>query len=342
MEFFTPLPPDAASGLGMALVLSSATPLFLLDADLVVKAASSSFCRAFALDPDKVVGVELSMLGAGEWSGPQLRSLLRATASGNAAIDAYEFDLVRLGQPTRNLIVNAHRLDYAGSEQNRVAVAISDVTDARRIEKLKDDVVREKHVLLQELQHRVANSLQIIASVLMQSARKVQSDEARSHLHDAHHRVMSIATLQRQLAVSKAGDVELRPYLTDLCESIGASMIYDPALVTLTAIVDDSVISSEASVSLGLIVTELVINALKHAFPDRATLGTIIVEYWSRPTGWSLTVKDDGVGMPEDRDAQKPGLGTGIVDALSKQLDATVSVTATNPGTRVAIIHLNK
>ncbi|OYY91325.1 MAG: histidine kinase [Sphingomonas sp. 28-66-16] len=342
MEFFTPLLPDAASSLGMALVLSSATPLVLLDADLVVQAASGSFCGAFALDPDKVVGLDFAKLGAGEWSAPTLGSLLRATVAGNAAIRAYEFDLVRAGQPTRHLIINAHRLDYPGSDGDRIAVAIADVTEARQTEKLKDDVVREKLVLLEELQHRVANSLQIIASVLMQSARKVQSDEARSHLQNAHHRVMSIATLQRQLAATRAGNVKLRPYLTDLCDSIGASMIYDPSLITLRADVDDTVVGPEVSVSLGLIVTELVINALKHAFPDRTACGTIIVDYKSEATGWTLKVEDDGIGMPGDHETQKPGLGTGIVDALSNQLNSAVVVTATNPGTRVAIVHLNK
>lgn len=342
MEFFTPLPPEAASSLGLALVFSSATPLVLLDADLVVLAASSSFCQAFDLDPDKMVGADLPSFGTGEWGLPQLRSLLRATVAGDAAIKAYEMDLVRLGRPTRCLVLNAHRLDYLGSDDVCVALAVSDVTEVRLAEKLKDDVVREKQVLLQELQHRVANSLQIIASVLMQSARKVQSDEARNHLHDAHHRVMSIATLQRQLAATQAGEVALRPYFTDLCDSIGASMIYDHDLLTIKATVDDTVTSSEVSVSLGLIVTELVINALKHAFPDRDLAGTITVEYWSRPTGWRLAVEDNGIGMPGDHVAAKPGLGTGIVDALSKQLDATVTVSDTGPGTRVAIIHIRK
>jgi two-component sensor histidine kinase len=248
-------------------------------------------------------------------------------------------DLVRPHQPTRTLIVNAHRLDYLGSEAVWIALAVLDVTEARVAEKLKDDVVREKHVLLQELQHRVANSLQIIASVLMQSARKVQSDEARGHLQDAHHRVMSIATLQRQLAAANAGDVILRTYFTDLCDSIGASMIHDRRLLKLSAIVDESVTNPEVSVSLGLIVTELVINSLKHAFSERTVPGEIIVEYRSRPSGWRLSVQDNGIGMPGDHATRKPGLGTGIVDALAKQLDASVTITDTDPGTRVAIVH---
>ena len=116
-------------------------------------------------------------------------------------------------------------------------------------------------------------------------------------------------------------------------------MIYNHDLLTLDAIVDDSITTSGASVSLGLIVTELVINALKHAFPDRERPGKIVVEYRSQPKGWRLTVEDNGVGMPGDHAVRRPGLGTGIVDALSKQLDATVTITSLNPGTRVAIDH---
>ncbi|MEG3143338.1 histidine kinase dimerization/phosphoacceptor domain -containing protein [Sphingomonas sp. RT2P30] len=340
MEFITPIAHSAETSLGLALVMSSATPLLLLDEELAVRAASSSFCTAFDLDPAAVTGATLPALGTGEWGGRQLRSLLRATVTGDAAVKAYDMDLVRLGHDTRQLVVNAHLLDYVGADA-RIAVAIQDVTDLRRIERQKDDVIREKHVLMQELQHRVANSLQIIASVLMQSARKVQSDEARAQINDAHHRVMSIATLQRQLAATRAGDVVLKSYFGELCDSIGASMIFDHDALTLETIVDDSAAPCEVSVSLGLIVTELVINALKHAFPEAAHNGGITVEYWSRPTGWRLTVEDNGVGMPDDPADAKPGLGTGIVEALANQLDATVTVTGLNPGTRVAITHSN-
>ena len=144
---------------------------------------------------------------------------------------------------------------------------MTDVTSSRLADKLKDDLVQKNQILLQELQHRVANSLQIIASVPMQSARKVQSEETRTHLHDAHHRVMSIATLQKQLAIGSSDHVALDQYFKDLCASIGASMIDDLERVTLISNADTTVTSANVSVSLGLIVTELVINALKHAFP---------------------------------------------------------------------------
>ena len=105
----------------------------------------------------------------------------------------------------------------------RHLLAVTDVTDARADARQKGDLIRDKAILMQEVQHRVANSLQIIASVLMQSARRVQSEEARGHLHDAHNRVMSIAAVQRHLAQPGAESVSLRTYFTQLCQSLGAS-----------------------------------------------------------------------------------------------------------------------
>jgi two-component sensor histidine kinase len=225
-------------------------------------------------------------------------------------------------------------------------LTVADVTDARMAEKLrleiereKDDLLRDKAVLLQELQHRIANSLQIIASVLLQSARRVQSDETRSHLHEAHQRVMSVAALQRQLSASRLDDVRLRPYFTELCQTIGASMIRDHTRLTLEANSDESIVRADISVSLGLIVTELVINALKHAFPnDRG--GKIIVGYHSEGSNWTLSVNDNGIGMPKDAVNAKPGLGTSIIKALAGQLHATIEVRDAIPGTSISVIHV--
>jgi two-component system, sensor histidine kinase PdtaS len=333
--------PDVALNLALAVIDSSTAPLLLVNGeDLTLIAASKSFCRVFQIDPASVPGRAFGELGSGEWGTPQLLSLLKSTASGYAEIESYEFDLCRDERENRRLVLNARKLDYGGGEDNvRLLVAVSDVTEARIAEKLKDDMLREKAVLLQELQHRVANSLQIVASVLMQSARRVQSDESRSHLFDAHQRVMSVAALQKQLAASQQDEVELRPYFTALCDSIGASMIRDHNQLSLGVDVDQSVTSADVSVSLGLIVTELVINALKHAFPGDHR-GKIKVDYHSRGPNWTLRVTDDGVGMPADAARATPGLGTSIVLALARQLRADIKVADANPGTAVSVAHV--
>jgi two-component sensor histidine kinase len=330
-------PPEIALNLAFAVIDSSNTPLLLLDGDLVIIAASASFCRAFRIDLATALGQTIFALEAGDWDIPQFRVLLGATVSGDAAIDAYEMDMKAAGGGIRNLVLNARKLDYGTTQPVRLLLAVTDVTEIRRSDKQKDELLREKAILLQEVQHRVANSLQIIASVLMVSARKVQSEETRGHLHDAHHRVMSIAAVQQQLAITTLSEVKLAPYLTKLCESLGASMIYDHKTLTLEAHADDSSVEATASVSLGLIVTELVINALKHAFP-RHHAGKIVVDYRSDGGDWTLSVSDNGVGMPAIQKI-KAGLGTSIVEALASRLDAEIHTTAVNPGTMISIVH---
>ncbi|RDJ21808.1 PAS domain-containing protein [Bosea caraganae] len=329
---------EAALSLTLAVIATSTTPLLLLDGDLNVIAASTSFCRTFGIDAATVPGRQLFDLGSGEWNIRQLRSLLVATADGQAEIDAYEMELNEAHRQKRLLLLNARKLSYGQDEKVRLLLAVSDVTEARRNEKLKDDLLREKAVLLQELQHRVANSLQIIASVLLQDARKVRSEETRSHLQSAHGRVMSIAALQQQLSTSGLADVELRTYFKQLCQSLSASVIHHPDLLSLQVSVDDSHVNADISVSLGLIVTELVINAIKHAFPKDHG-GTISVDYRSQGDAWTLSVADTGVGMPPGPDLAKAGLGTSIVEALCKQLQARIEVVSDSSGTRISISH---
>jgi two-component sensor histidine kinase len=331
-------PTTVAESLTLALIASSDAPLLLLDGDLRVVAASKSFGRAFGVPPDQASGKLVFELGSGEWDLPKLRSLLRATAAGQAAIDAYELDLKVRDADPRRLVIKAQKLQYGDAEAARLLVTVADVTEARLAERVKDELVREKAILLQEVQHRVANSLQIIASVLLQSARNVQSEETRTHLHDAHNRVMSIATVQKQLATSRIGDVELGPYFTQLCQSLGASMIRDHAKQSIEVTADKSAVVADVSVSLGLIVTELVINALKHAFTENAE-GRIMVDYHSQGPNWTLSVADNGIGMPPEADRPPAGLGTSIVEALAHQLRAKVRVSDRKPGTLVSVVH---
>lgn len=330
-------PPHVAT-LAAALLASSTAPLVLLDGDLNVIAVSASFCRAFQIKSADVVGRPILEMDDGKWNLPRLRSLLEVTASGDIEIEAYELDLEGDGQESRRLVLNARKLDYDDVDNVRLLLTVSDVTDARLREKI-DDLLKEKAILLQEVQHRVANSLQIIASVILQKARKVQSKDARSQLAEAHQRVMSVAALQEELSASTPADVELRTYFDGLCRSIGASMIRDHNQISLDVNADGSSVPTDVSVSLGLIVTELVINALKHAFPGLRR-GKIIVGYQSSGADWTLSVSDDGVGMNQGPGKAEPGLGSNIVEALANQLRAVVEVADTAPGTRVSVVHL--
>jgi two-component sensor histidine kinase len=332
------LSPDVTVNLAHAIVLASATPLLLLGADATVIAASRSFCRSFGIDPAQAALSPLSLLGHGEWDVPQLDALLLATALGLAPGEDCEFDLQRQDHPVQRLLLTAQTLNYPSNEGPMVLLSITDVTEARRLDHQKDGLVKEKSVLLQELQHRVANSLQIIASMMRQSARAASSEEARSSIQEAYHRVMSVVALQHLLVASQLGEVDLRQYLLSVCRSISTSMIHNPSVLTIEVNVAQCFVKADVSLSLGLIVTELVINALKHAYPPGRG-GRIVIGYIAVGESWTLTVGDDGVGMQAKSDQAKAGLGSSIVTALAAQLDAAIVVSAANPGTLVSISH---
>jgi chemotaxis protein methyltransferase CheR len=151
---------------------------------------------------------------------------------------------------------------------------------------------------------------------------------------------MSVAAMQQQLDASRHGvRIELAPYLSRLCETLAASMIGERRQISLNVQVEGGRASSTEAVSVGLIVTELVINALKHAFIGPEAAGRIVVAYEMAETSWRLTVSDNGIGKSKGRLAATRGLGTSIVEALAKQLDARVGSSTAPHGTSVSITH---
>jgi two-component sensor histidine kinase len=169
------------------------------------------------------------------------------------------------------------------------------------LDREKDELLRQKDVLLGEIQHRIGNSLQIIASIIMSKVMTVESEEARRHLNEAHDRVISIAAVQQHLHVSaSSGSIDLGPYLTKLCDAISDSMIGDNRSIVLRVCGDGGRATNRKAESLGLIVTELVINSLKHAFKENSTDARITVGYDVFGQDWKLVVADNGIGKPED------------------------------------------
>ena len=195
-------------------------------------------------------------------------------------------------------------------------------------------------MLLNEAYHRVANSLQIVASIVSMKARKVTSDEARRHLEDTRDRVISVAAVQKYLhASSIGGPIAPIPYLKRLCEAIGQSMVSDDEAISIEVRGQGGNVSRQKAEGLGLIVAELVINSLKHAFGESAAGGHIVVTFDGVDTEWTMSVSDNGGGKQKHVIVAEGGLGTGIVAALASQLNAQVVTTSGPEGTSVSIIH---
>jgi chemotaxis protein methyltransferase CheR len=330
---------NEACSLAQAIVDTVREPLVVLDHELRVIAASRSFYATFSAKADNTLGLPLYELDDRVWDIPALRKLLANIVSERITMDEFEVehDFPVVGRRTVRL--NARKVYYEAGPHTTILLGFEDITRERELALRNQELLREKDMLLEEFQHRVGNSLAIIASIISLKARLVDSEEARRHLHDTHDRVISFATIQQSLHASTAsGFVELGPHFTKLCEAISHSMIGDNQRITIEARGGGRATSREAE-SLGLIVTELVINCLKHAFTDYNTDGLITVAYEVSETDWKLSVSDNGAGKPNTTARPKSGLGTSIINALAKQLDAKVA-TATGPaGTTVSVTH---
>ena len=335
-----------AQTLAEAIVDTIHEPFIVLDAQFRVLAASRSFYATFGVDPEHTIGNLLYSLGDGQWDIPALRVLMETIIPEKAAMDGFEVEHDFPGLGRRIMLLNARKVLYETSADTTILLAFTDITARRAIEMEKEELLekteellRQKQVLLQEMQHRVANSLQIIASILMLKARVVTSEETRHHLEDAHQRVMSVAAVQSHLhAMGGIDQIEVGTYLTKLCASLAASMIGEDQPIALKVMADDGKIGSDKAVSIGLIVTELVINAVKYAFPTSKPDALVRVTYESQGPDWTLVVADNGLGRPADEATEKPGgLGTIIVKALVQQLDARMDVVSSAAGMSVSI-----
>jgi two-component sensor histidine kinase/CheY-like chemotaxis protein len=188
--------------------------------------------------------------------------------------------------------------------------------------------LREKEILLQEVQHRVKNNLQVIASLLRLQASTITDPTLHDLFCDSQNRVHAMALVHEQLYQAQdLARVDFAAYLRELATGVLSSYTAHAAQVGLAFDADTVVaLDIDTAIPLGLILTELVSNSLKHAFPDGRP-GTITVGLHADAAAVTLTVRNDGVGLPESFDLQTVGsLGLQLVGDLTQQLGGTATI----------------
>ncbi|MCH2229897.1 MAG: sensor histidine kinase [Crocinitomicaceae bacterium] len=182
---------------------------------------------------------------------------------------------------------------------------------------------QHKHleVLLKEVHHRVKNNLQIISSLMSLQHRTVEDEEVAEVLNESIRRVEAIALIHQKLCQDEKGNrVDFNSYMHDLVES---QKLLSPS-VSFYYSSDKVVLSLDKSVPLGLIISEIITNSIKHAF-DGIQYPTISIRLDKIGNNYSITVKDNGVGLPSDFNLDEPkSLGMEIVKALGDQIDADI------------------
>ncbi|KWV54213.1 two-component system sensor histidine kinase/response regulator [Bradyrhizobium macuxiense] len=193
----------------------------------------------------------------------------------------------------------------------------------------------EREVLLREVNHRVGNSLQIIASLLHLQANSATQNDVKAALTNAMGRVAAVAQVHRRLYTSQDfKTVMLNQYLEALLEDLRRSAEGNK-MSRLTLKADPIEIDPDRAVAIGVIVNELVMNAVKYAYPDGA--GPIHVELKPEGDDLQLAISDEGVGYADNADPRGTGMGQRIVASMAAKLDASVERDPDHKGTRVLV-----
>jgi PAS domain S-box-containing protein len=319
------------------LVESVREGILVLAPDLTIRFANRSFYRTFSVAPRQTVGRKLSEIGDGQWDIPKLRAALETIISGPGTMEAFEVEYVFPTIGVRTMLLNARKVYRPRNKVQQVLLAIEDVTERVTLER-EHSVAHERiAMLLQELTHRVKNSLQVIASFVMIESRSHQSPEGKAALERVSHRITALGQLYSTL--SKADTIEAvdaATYLDELCrELVAAVQNEDGASIMLKTDIASELLPTDRAIPIGLIVNELVTNAVKYAFPARAK-GTVMVTLTRGPGELRLTVADDGQGLDPGR--ADSGLGGRLVDGFARQLGGRVERQSDRQGTTVHVI----
>ncbi|MGV7928045.1 MAG: histidine kinase dimerization/phosphoacceptor domain -containing protein [Spirochaetota bacterium] len=190
-----------------------------------------------------------------------------------------------------------------------------------RAERALERSLREKELLLRELQHRVKNSLSMITSLVNLEAGRSTSDESRSALGGIRDRVNTLSRLYTLLYQSQGGDqIRLDSYIGQICRSLLDTHIEDGKRIDVDLTMEAVSIDFKRATSIGIIVNELVINAIKHAFPAGRN-GRLRIRLEPTANGLLLEVADDGIGPPENFDiTDLRSLGIELVRVLTRQV----------------------
>jgi len=264
------------------------------------------------------------------------RSLAEARATGKPLV--MEYRVVHSDGAVRWLLSRAEMLpDRDGKPYKLVGVNV-DITTRK-------DAEQQRELLFHELNHRVKNNFQVVASLLRMQAGRVGDSAAREHLNNAMRRVMTMADVHGSLY--KAGHidtVDFADYMRDLCGKISNSVLLNTR-VKCHVRAETAVLKVDRAIPLGLVVNELVMNSIKHGFPGGAE-GEIHVSFGPSDKQFLLAVTDDGVGLPAEPAAEEQpvaasvngnGLGMRLVEAFTQQAGGELKFERGRKGARFEI-----
>jgi two-component sensor histidine kinase/CheY-like chemotaxis protein len=225
--------------------------------------------------------------------------------------------------------------------------AINQALENHRLRQTKEEADRllikaKEHaeMMVKEMNHRIANSLSLVSAMIRLQINTLKSQEAETALLETQSRISAIAGVHRSLYnTANVGLVSLNSYLTSIISDLFQAVPGSSSITVETSLCEVD-LNADHAVALGVIVTELLTNALKYAYPDQE--GTVRINLSAQDGRFILVVEDDGVGVKPDSAPRGTGLGTKLIMAMAQNIGARVEQTHTHPelkkGTRFSMI----
>jgi PAS domain S-box-containing protein len=260
----------------------------------------------------------------------------RAHGSGEE-VQPHEYRLMTKDGRRVEVIIATRLIAFRG--ERAILGVITDITEQKRIEKDLERSLVEKEMLIKEVYHRVKNNLASVSSLLKLQSAQVEDARSRELFVETQNRVKAMSMIHERLY--RSGDlksIDLPEYMRSIAVQLYRSYEITEAKAKLRVNVEQVALGVDTMIPCGLILNELVTNALKHAFPGAET-GTIAIELRERDGRRVFAVSDTGVGLPEGFEiGNTTSLGLRLVESLARQIDGTLDISgAPGGGTRFAI-----
>ena len=306
---------------------TSPTAIFLYQGEMIIYANPATE-RLFGYTAD-----ELLRMRFWDWAHEDFKEIVRSSGlarqRGESVPCEYESRFVTKNGEDRWLVVSAGLIEYKGRPAG--VASFLDITENKKVEGQLRNSLAEKEVLLKEVHHRVKNNMQIISTLLDLQSETIIDEEALRAFRESQDRIRAMALVHEKLYQSADfSSIDLGEYIEKLANVLFNSYMADSERITLKVDVRHIPLEIDKAIPCGLIINELLSNALKHAFPD-GRKGEISIRFdVEEDDRITLTVADNGVGMPEGVDpAHSRTLGLQLVSMLARQLRGEISLELT-------------
>jgi PAS domain S-box-containing protein len=306
---------------------NTGTAVLIAEEDMTISLINKTFENILNKEKNEIIGKNwINMIDPEDRERIMNYHKISDTSEGSdIVLKTYDVQLNIDGEP-RNFFAT---FDFIPGTKKSL-ISLIDITERKKAEILLNASLKEKELLLREIHHRVKNSLQIISSLLSLQADEIDDKEIIERYNESENRIHTIALVHESLYNSNdISEINFHEYVENLVENIKDSYSLDTNNIKITLELDDYELGIETAIPLGLIINELVSNAIKHAFKNQK--GNILLKLTKNDDIYELTIKDDGKGLRNDFDIDnEKSLGFILINALVKQLEGEIEVLIDN------------